>query len=99
LEVDEIRFHPDAQAEYQAALAWYQARTPQAADRFEAEMDQVVRSIKTNPFLAPMYDDEHRFSMLRRFPYSVVYRAEPGQILIVAVAHSRRATGYWQGRT
>jgi hypothetical protein len=32
----EARFHPEAQAEYRAALAWYQARSPQAADRFEA---------------------------------------------------------------
>jgi len=37
--VANILFHPEAQAEYQAALAWYQARSPQAAARFETEMD------------------------------------------------------------
>jgi plasmid stabilization system protein ParE len=68
--VDEIRFHPEAQAEYQAALAWYQTRSPQAAARFEAEAEHVLELIRANPGMFPKYDDEHRFAMLRRFPYS-----------------------------
>ncbi len=94
----DIRFHPEAQAEYQVTLAWYQACSPQTAARFEAEAERVLGSIVANPGMFPLYDDEHRFVMLRRFPYSVVYRFQPGQVHVVAVAHSRRSAGYWQGR-
>jgi plasmid stabilization system protein ParE len=97
--VDEIRFHPEAQAEYQTALAWYQVRSPQAAMRFEAETERVLGLIAANPSMFPKYDEESRFVTLRRFPYSVVYQVQPDQIYIVALAHSRRSPGYWRGRT
>jgi plasmid stabilization system protein ParE len=96
--VADIRFHPEAQAEYQVALAWYQARSPQAAARFEAETERVLGLVAANPGMFPLYDDEHRFAMLRRFPYSIVYQGQPDQIFVVAVAHSSRSPGYWQGR-
>ena len=94
----EVLFHPEAQAEYDAAFAWYQARNPQAAIRFEAEVERLVGLIGATPELFPRYDDDHRFAVLKRLPYSVVYQAQPGRIYVVAVAHSSRSEGYWQGR-
>jgi plasmid stabilization system protein ParE len=96
--VVEVFFHPGARAEYLDALAWYQARSPQAADRFEAELERTLDLIKSNPTLFPRYDADHRYVGLRRYPYSLIYQHSPDQILVVAVAHSRRAAGYWQGR-
>jgi plasmid stabilization system protein ParE len=96
--VDDVRFHPEAEAEYLAALAWYRARSPRAAERFEAEVEHALGLIGANPGLFPRCDDEHRFVMLRRFPYSVVYLAQPDRIDVIAVAHSHRSAGYWQGR-
>src|SRR5207237_639736 len=78
---------------------WYQARTVRAAARFEVEVDRVLGLIKDSPESYPRYDDDHRFAILRRYPYSLVYQARPGQVFIVAVAHSSRSAGYWRGRT
>jgi len=97
--VANVLFHPEARAEYEAALAWYQSRSPQAAAKFEAEMDRVLGLVSTNPDLFPEYDDDHRFAVLRRYPYSVVYRVQAGQVYVIAVAHSSRSAGYWHGRT
>jgi hypothetical protein len=33
-----------------------------------------------------------------RFPYRVVYRNRPDEIVVVAVAHLRRRPGYWKNR-
>lgn len=94
----DVRFHPEAQAEYQDALAWYQARSPQSADRFEAEMERTLGRIASAPEMFPFYEDEHRFVTLGRFPDSVVYQAQPDDVVVVAVAHSRWRAGYWRGR-
>ena len=59
-------FHPEAQAEYDAALAWYQARSLQAARRFETEVDRVLGLIASGPDAFPQYDAEHRFAVLTR---------------------------------
>ncbi len=94
----DLWFHPEAQAEYEDALTWYHARSRQAAERFEAEAERVLTLVASNPGLFPRYDDEHRFAMLRRFPYSVVYRVLADGLHVMAVAHSRRKPGYWHGR-
>ena len=93
-----LMFHPEAQAEYDAALAWYRSRSLRAASRFEGEVERVVNSIEASPEKFPSYDDDHRFAMLSRFPYSVVYQVQSGQVYVIAVAHSSRSSGYWQGR-
>lgn len=93
-----VLFHPEAQAEYDAAIAWYQARSPQAASRFEAEVNHLLGLIETSPEMFPCYEDDHRFAVVKRFPYSIVYQIQPVQIYVVAVAHASRSSGYWHGR-
>ena len=45
------------------------------------------------------YDDEFREAVLRRYPYSVVYRvATSGDVQVIAVAHASREPGYWRDR-
>jgi plasmid stabilization system protein ParE len=97
--VADVVFHPEAQAEYDAARAWYQARSPRAAARFEAEMERILGLIGASPDMFSPYDDEHRFAVLRRYPYTVVYQVQPDRVYVVAVARSGRSMGYWQGRT
>jgi hypothetical protein len=97
--VAEVAFHPEARDEYDAALSAYQARSPQAATRFEMEVERLLGLIEANPDSFPAYDDEHRFAVPRRFPYSLVYQVQPDRVVAVAVAHSGRAAGYWGGRT
>jgi plasmid stabilization system protein ParE len=94
--VTEIRFHPEAQAEYQAAFEWYRDRSERAAGRSEFEVERVLELSKANPEMFPRYDGEHRLVMLRRFPYFLVYRSQPERIEIIAVAHAHRSPGYWK---
>ena len=95
----EIGFHPEAQAEYDSALEWYRVRNPTAAHRFETEVDRTLDNISRMPEMHPWYDDEHRFAVLRRFPYILVYQAlDLNHVTVVAVAYSGRQPGYWFGR-
>jgi len=96
--VAEVAFHPEAQAEYEAALCWYQERSRRVAARFEAEVGHALSLLDDNPDMFPAYDEDHRFTILRRFPYTLVYHVQGDHVVIVAVAHSYRKPGYWQGR-
>lgn len=94
-----VVLHPSAQREYQAAVGWYQQRNPAAARRFVAEVDRVLAQVGAQPDHYGWYDDTFREAVLRRYPYSVVYRVEPsGDVLVAAIAHASREPGYWQGR-
>lgn len=94
----DILFHPEAQDEYEKAVAWYQARSPRAAARFEAEVQRMLGLVQLNPESFPAYDDDHRFAVLRRYSYTLVYQVQPDRIYIVAVAQAGRRPGYWHGR-
>ncbi len=95
----EVHFHPEARDDYREALTWYRDRSPRAAERFEGELERVVGLVSTRPTVFPAYDEEHRFATLNRFPYSLVYEVHADRIFVIAVAHSRRSAGYWQGRS
>jgi toxin ParE1/3/4 len=93
-----VSFLSAAEQDYQEALAWYQSRSSQAAAGFEATMEVALQRICDSPEMSPLCDDRHRFYVMRRYPYSIIYRIASGNVLIVAVAHARRSPTYWQGR-
>lgn len=94
----EVRLASGAEADYTQALCWYAERSHRAAERFEAEFDQALLAIGTDPERFPRCDERHRYVLLRRFPYQVIYRGVGDRIVVVAVAHAKREPGYWHGR-
>jgi plasmid stabilization system protein ParE len=96
--VADVTLHSEAEAEYEAALGWYLARSAQAAAGFETAFEQALAAIAANPESHAPYDDRQRYRSLRRYPYSVIYRVDGDQVRVVAVAHSRRLPGYWLHR-
>ena len=84
-----------ALVEAEAAAQWYRERSPTAAERFSAELDQAETAILERPEAWPTGEQGTRRYLLHHFPFAVIYRVEESRILIVAVAHSRRRPGYW----
>ncbi len=94
-----IRFHPDAIGEAGAAREWYEARNPATARAFIVELDHAVDQIAEFPDRWPAYLVKTRRFVLRRFPFSMIYRRSVNGLEVVAVAHARRRPGYWKART
>jgi plasmid stabilization system protein ParE len=94
-----VRFQPDADQEYLAALRWYRDRSPVAASDFERAVTNAVKTISLAPQRWPSYFERFRRYKLRQFPFSVVYEELLSEIVVYAIAHGRRRPGYWKGRT
>ncbi|MFQ5683975.1 MAG: type II toxin-antitoxin system RelE/ParE family toxin [Candidatus Binatia bacterium] len=93
-----VDVHPEAVAEAQAAYQWYRKRNETAAEAFLVELDRAVKLISDGPITWPVFLHGTRHFLLRRFPFSVVYREVSEVIQVVAVAHARRKPGHWKGR-
>ena len=93
-----VEFHPEAIAEARAAAEWYKARSRPVADAFVAEISHAVEQIEDEPDRWPEYILGTRRYLLHRFPFLIVYRQEGQAIQVLAVAHGRRAPGYWKSR-
>jgi plasmid stabilization system protein ParE len=95
-----VRFHRLAAQEYRLAFAWYTARSAWAARRFREELKRIIQQIAQNPDQGTTYRGPYRWMRLRRFPYLVYYAPlDPTEVMVYALAHSRRRPGYWLRRT
>jgi plasmid stabilization system protein ParE len=93
-----LEFLDEAVEDAETAAFWYAERSPAAASAFADEIDAAIAEIASKPLTWPSYDHNTRRFLLRRFPYSVVYRVSAAKILIVAVAHAHRRPSYWVNR-
>ena len=93
-----VELHPEAIAEARVAYEWYAERNPSAANAFIAELDYAINQIPERPERWPLHLHGTRRFLLRRFPYSVIYRVTQAAIHVIAVAHGRRRPGYWRTR-
>ncbi|PYS52515.1 MAG: hypothetical protein DMG13_16030 [Acidobacteria bacterium] len=93
-----VGLHEAAFAEAQAAYDWYATRNPAAAAAFIDELDHAIEQIGMFPDTGPSHLSGTRRYVMRRFPFTVIYRERERTIEIVAVAHARRRPGYWKER-
>jgi hypothetical protein len=92
-------FHPEADAEYAAAAAYYvEQGGPALGGRFYDDIERVISEIRTAPNLFRCYDPPARRNLARNFPFAVVYLDEPDRVWILAVMPLRRHPDYWTHR-
>jgi plasmid stabilization system protein ParE len=94
----QVAFRPEAQAEVLEAKAWYEQQLPGLGLDFARALDAAIASAVRTPQAYPYVEAEFRRILLRRFPYSVIYRVLPAGLLVVAVFHHRRKPGAWLSR-
>ena len=89
----------EALADFEAAVDWYlDALTFTAAGDFANEVEQTARLLESFPNAGIVSPHKTGVFTLSKFPYRLVYRAEPDHIRIIAVAHQRRKPRFWRGR-
>jgi plasmid stabilization system protein ParE len=96
-----VRTAEPASSELREAVRWYEARRAGlGAELFDA-VAETVELIKSHPEIGEPVsaDRKTRRALIPRFPYQVVYRLRPDEIVLVAVAHLKRRPGYWKIRS
>ncbi len=93
-----FKYHREAINEAWQAFAWYNERSPHAAEQFWEELGRARRLVSQRPEGWNPYLYGTRCIRLRRFPYAIVYLATDTTIVGLAVAHLHRRPGYWRDR-
>lgn len=94
-----VSFHRLAQAEAQAAEAWYAVRSHAAAERFRRAVEEAAARCAANPDVGTLIGSRFRAVRVWRFPYVLVHhRLDVDEVQVVAVAHTSRRPGYWRRR-
>ncbi len=94
----QVRFLPEAQAEFEAAIDWYKDRGADLARDFVSRIQAVVKRIASTPKMHAAVYGEVRKAVVSRFPYIVLYREDAGELIVVSVFHTSRDPAEWQSR-
>jgi toxin ParE1/3/4 len=93
-----IVFLAPAEEEMLEAAAYYASQAEGLGHNFLAAVQQAAARIVGNPRLGQIVRGDIRRRLLRRFPFGLLYRIDPEEIVIIAVMHLRRRPEYWADR-
>jgi plasmid stabilization system protein ParE len=96
--VIKVGFHPAAATELDETAAFYERHVVGLGEEFIAEVERVCTILGERPRIGARYDSLHRRVLLRRFPFSLIYRTDDSRLTVIAVAHMKRLPRYWQNR-
>jgi toxin ParE1/3/4 len=93
-----ISFLTPAEIEMFEASAYYEMQAHDLGVNFLDIIEEAVAEIAEHPHTWPEIDYEIRRRVVRRFPYSILYRIHIDEIIIVAVMHQKQKPNYWIDR-
>ena len=93
-----VRFLAEAEAELDAAVAFYEGRAAGLGLNFAREVRTGLTRIQEHPQAWQRLDRRVRRYRLDRFPYGLVYAVLPAEIVVVAVMNLRKRPLYWKSR-
>lgn len=87
-----------AQAEFDEAFDWYDARSASKAVQFAEAVQAVFARIGAHPRAHGIVYKDVRKAVVLGFAYCVYYFEEPQRVVVISVFHTSRDPAVWQGR-
>ncbi|MEM9541568.1 MAG: type II toxin-antitoxin system RelE/ParE family toxin [Cyanobacteria bacterium P01_E01_bin.42] len=88
----------EAQAEFDLAFDWYEEQQSRLGVKFLTSVAEVLERIQSFPEVCEIVFEDVRRAIVPKFPYLILYKIEPEQIVILAVFHSKRDPQIWRDR-
>jgi len=93
-----VRFLRPAEVEMLDAAKYYELQATCLGDDFLDKIDAAIQDIGANPERWPIVRANVRRRLVHRFPYALLYRVDPNEIVIQATMHLHRRPDYWIDR-
>ncbi len=93
-----VRFLKPAEDEMFEAMFYYQNKAEGLGRDFIGRIDEAVARIEKTPEAYPEIRYAVRRSLVRQFPFALLYKILSDEVLVIAVMHLKRHPSYWLGR-
>lgn len=93
-----VRFHDGANEEFLNSVSYYDERRRGLGEAFVGEVEKATGLLRLHPKLGAPVRGGFRMLVVNRFPFVIIYRANPDGLYVIAVAHTSRRPGYWRSR-
>lgn len=91
---------PEAKDDVADAYLWYEEQSLGLGVEFLRCVETALLVIQRNPLMYPAVHDSYRRSLVRRFPFAILFEFEPNQnrCVVYAVFHCSQDPEKWRGR-
>lgn len=93
-----VRILRPAELEMLDAARYYELQATGLGTDFIDKIGAAIQDISENPERWPIIKDSIRRRLVRRFPYALLYRVDPDEVIVQATMHLRRRPDYWFNR-
>jgi plasmid stabilization system protein ParE len=94
-----VLFRPEARRDVVEARDWYERQSIGLGGEFVRALEAAVAVAQRSPETSPSILEDFRRVLLRRFPYSLIYRMEGDTLVVFACFHHRRNPRVLSDRT
>src|SRR5262249_45728564 len=93
-----VRLRRVAQAEFDEAAGWYEARRQGLGLRFVAAVQKALTDLADHPARCAEVWPGVREAPVSKWPYFIYYPTYPDQGMVLAIFHASRDPTVWQSR-
>ncbi len=85
-----IKILPRAEQDIDNAYEWYELQKANLGKLFLNELVLNYEKLAVNPFIFSQIERNYRQAIMHRFPYVIIYKIEPTQVIIFSVFHTKQ---------
>ena len=89
--VFEVELVDAAKAEYYEIIEWYEMQQKGLGNRFYSLMNELFHKLERHPLHYSFYFKSFRHTIIKGFPYRVIFKVEKNIVHIVAIFHTSRS--------
>ena len=98
-----VAVHTDASAEAEAAVLRYEAERAGLGADFTMQLQKAFADLREGilpgmPWRGSLAARGVKYTLLKRFPFKVVFVAREDAVVVLAIAHHSRKPSYWRDR-
>jgi plasmid stabilization system protein ParE len=93
-----LEFRREARRDFDDGFDWYETQRPGLGRRFSDAVEATLRGVAAHPTRFAIVHADVRKATVKRFPYAVLYRADPQRVEVLAVFHAKRDPAVWRDR-
>ena len=94
----ELAFHPEALAEFKAAIVDYEQKQAGLGAAFADEVLRTIELARVFPRMGAPEQADVRCLITKRFPFIIYYAIMAEKLWVWAIMHAAREPGYWKSR-
>lgn len=93
-----INLRPEAETEISETAGWYTRRGIGLGTDFLDEVANTLSVLGENPDRFPIVEGDIRKTLLRRFPYVILFSIRGDAVVVISCFHTRRDPTHWRDR-